>query len=1048
MISAHHAQASAVLPARLSSPRPPSLRRRSALLSLHASDNSDPEDHPVADPATAPADAMTDVDALVRGNAHLARTLQDRDDAVRHLSVLADSLHAKLADAEAAARAHRRTARALAAKLASHERVAAEERAALDHELAVLRDRHAKLLAALPGPGPPAPTGGGGGGGGMRSPLLAGRRSLSAPAVPPANVAVPPHTVDRGCQTLPPVPDPRVAKLEAHVAALAAAAAEAESVATENAHEAAGLRAQVDELLAAMETLREQNEGYRLLLEERTVRGEWHVDDWAMHAHATRLSAAVAVEPEVERNGGEEEEDDAYAAALAGGPAINVEVAGETLGSVWPPPDADDDPIIDASDATDLLALAPLRPTTHSLGSELARAAAVSDRDAQIAVLTSEVKALQLYISTILSRLLDPAHRIHSNHASPQSTTASLPSPPLVNRRFPPPPFIKASAAPRSSAGSSTTSLGSAGRGSAGPRAVLRASRALAKASSAAPLPWHAPRPGTPVAELGREMLSAAAVKAATMGEPEPVVVEEVGNDEDVAIPTPDAHADWVRRGIPHPTDVPAWPRASFTLEDDDDGEFDEEEEEIESARAGCVAPSPSPIPAMRPVVAATPAAPPMRRASHRRRTSVSSSASRGYRQQRRSTLLSPTRSLNRAGSRSSQQLDPVSAAVAAGNATSTTTGMEAALRIAAWFSGRRWSDAGSEVDEEEGDGEEDVEVLPVMARPRRFSQSSFSGLYGARDAGGRDPTFHVAETAPQPAPAWRADPAPSRAPVPPVLLHPTTAKPRPPSSVADSAVAPSSPGAVSDTTWRAASSRPASANYDAPVLPPPPDMVAPTPTTPRASGWFGSAIRRLTASSSTASTPTADDDAVRERALDAAIAAATAAAASAAGRRRGSVRGAWDAEPDDDDGDRGYHHHRGGMGTRVRPRLPTPIDEEVDEVVVPVPIVHHHHVGYDDQDDLDAVYGATMQDVGMALAEALEEEEEVPSPPRMEYARMVEEVGPPRLPPRRGSVVEADQGPQRADQGGGGAGKRKEPLLWRLFGGAGGRRRSTSTGG
>ncbi|KNE54211.1 hypothetical protein AMAG_00202 [Allomyces macrogynus ATCC 38327] len=151
-----------------------------------------------------------------------------------------------------------------------------------------------------------------------------------------------------------------------------------------------------------------------------------------------------------------------------------------------------------------------------------------------------------------------------------------------------------------------------------------------------------------------------------------------------------------------------------------------------------------------------------------------------------------------------------------------------------------------------------------------------------------------------------------------------------------------------------------------------------------------------------------------------------------------------WDANESefDDDGDRGYHH-RGGMGTRVRPRLPTPIDEEVDEVVVPVPIVHHHHVGYDDQDDLDAVYGATMQDVGLALAEALGEEEQ-PSPPRMEYARMVEE--PPRLPPRRGSVVEAEAS---AEQGGGGAGgKRKEPLLWRLFGGAGGRRRSTSTGG
>ncbi|KNE65104.1 hypothetical protein AMAG_10763 [Allomyces macrogynus ATCC 38327] len=447
------------------------------------------------------------------------------------------------------------------------------------------------------------------------------------------------------------------------------------------------------------------------------------------------------------------------------------------------------------------LALAPLRPTTHSLGSELARAAAVSDRDAQIAVLSSEVKALQLYISTILSRLLDPAHRIHSTHASPQSTTASLPSPPLVNRRFPPPPFIKASAAPRSSAGSSTTSLGSAGRGSAGPRDVLRASRALAKASSAAPLPWHAPRPGTPVAELGREMLSAAAVKAATMGEPEPVV--ELGNDEDVAIPTPDAHADWVKRVVPRPTDVPAWPRASFSLEDD---EFDEEDE---SSIAGV-----------------TPLEPPMRRVSHRRRTSVSSSVSRGYRQ-RRSTLLSPTRSLNRGGSRSNQ-LDPVSAAVAAGNATSTTTGMEAALRIAAWFSGRRWSDAGSEDDEEEREGEENVEVLPVMARPRRFSQSSFSGLYAAgHDAGGRDPTFHVpAETAHPPAPAWRAArpgpvaPAASdpRPPVPPLLRTIAPSKPRPPSSVADSAVAPSSPGAASDTTtWRAAS-RPTSANYDPPL--------------------------------------------------------------------------------------------------------------------------------------------------------------------------------------------------------------------------------------
>ncbi|KNE65103.1 hypothetical protein AMAG_19429 [Allomyces macrogynus ATCC 38327] len=69
---------------------------------------------------------------------------------------------------------------------------------------------------------------------------------------------------------------------------------------------------------------------------------------------------------------------------------------------------------------------------------------------------------------------------------------------------------------------------------------------------------------------------------------------------------------------------------------------------------------------------------------------------------------------------------------------------------------------------------------------------------------------------------------------------------------------------------------------------------------------------------------------------------------------------------------------------------------------------------------------------------------EEEPSPPRMEYARMVVDVEPPRLPPRRGSVVEAEASGDQAGAGG----KRKEPLLWRLFGGAGGRRRSTSTGG
>ncbi|KNE59763.1 hypothetical protein AMAG_18417 [Allomyces macrogynus ATCC 38327] len=408
--------------------------------------------------------------------------LAARDDTIRQLTVQLDDQHEHAAGLDHALKASKRTLKALHAKLVSNEKVHAQERAALDHDLATLRDRCRRLHAHhhhLRSASPP-------------------RRSPSA--------GYPSKPTSRARGTQASFPDPRVAALtdanralerKLHETALnltlaQAALHNAESAAFDRAREAAAARSDVLEIQRSLESLREQNEGYKLLLEEKTLNGEWHVDDWAEHARNARLAVAVdrhvvdaRRQEELEGEGAEDmlgiDEGDLpdHDDPMEQWGAMEGEVAGESLGAFFgsnapdetptageslgaffgqsstpaPPNDAPattpaTEPAIPvATTAPANPAPVPTSPRTRcpadSLESELARAALNSENDAQIAVLNSEVKALQLYISTILTRIMDasPSDDEEHDHEPATSAAARARSASRLRRRISRPPL-------------------------------------------------------------------------------------------------------------------------------------------------------------------------------------------------------------------------------------------------------------------------------------------------------------------------------------------------------------------------------------------------------------------------------------------------------------------------------------------------------------------------------------------------------------------------------------------------------------------------------
>ncbi|KAJ3362863.1 hypothetical protein GGF32_005264 [Allomyces javanicus] len=493
---------------------------------------------------------------LIATNGILKRELAARDDTIRQLTVQLDDQHEHAAGLDHALKASKRTLKALHAKLVSNEKVHAQERAALDHDLATLRDRCRRLHGGIhlnrdaspvnddagysssgwttatstspidaegsddgrmsrantttpeppsdgdapwasgtPPPVPPLPAG-------TPPPHHAHHHHLRS-ASPPrrsSSAGYPSKPTSRARGTQASFPDPRVAALtdanralerKLHETALnltlaQAALHNAESAAFDRARDAAALRSDVLEMQRSLESLREQNEGYKLLLEEKTLNGEWHVDDWAEHARNARLAVAVdrhVVRQEVGDNGAEDtlgiDEGDLpdHDDPMDQWGAMEGEVAGESLGAFFGGNAPEETPPVGESLGAFFGSSAPAPPTTDapttvpatepaapaaptssdpapgatsprprcpadSLESELARAALSSENDAQIAVLNSEVKALQLYISTILTRIMDasPSDDEEHDHEPASSAAARSRSVSRLRRRISRPP--------------------------------------------------------------------------------------------------------------------------------------------------------------------------------------------------------------------------------------------------------------------------------------------------------------------------------------------------------------------------------------------------------------------------------------------------------------------------------------------------------------------------------------------------------------------------------------------------------------------------------
>ncbi|KNE71815.1 hypothetical protein AMAG_20449 [Allomyces macrogynus ATCC 38327] len=724
---------------------------------------------------------------LIATNGILKRELAARDDTIRQLTAQLDDQHEHAAGLDHALKASKRTLKALHAKLVSNEKVHAQERAALDHDLATLRDRCRRLHGGihLNRDASPVHDDAGYSSSGWTtatsgSPIDAdgsddGRMSRAntttpeppsdgdalwaagAPPVPPLPDGTPPpphhaHHHHHLRSTSPPrrspsagypskptsrhrstqasFPDPRVAALtdanralerKLHETALnltlaQAALHNAESAAFDRARDAATLRSDVLEMQRSLESLREQNEGYKLLLEEKTLNGEWHVDDWAEHARNARL--AVAVDRHVVRQDevGDDRAEDTLGIDEGDVPdhddpmdqwgAMEGEVVGESLGAFFggnapdeaspvgeslgaffgpsaPVPPTADAPTTSSAPEPAVAAAAPADPApdatsprprcpADSLESELARAALNSENDAQIAVLNSEVKALQLYISTILTRIMDasPSDDEEHDHDPAASAAARARSASRLRRRISRPPGRRGTSSkptpvaaaqsdrrteskrPPLAAGLMTSPHGLL-RSNDDPEAnALESSLALAKRS--APLPsllgnWRTPN--------GSAAPSPAASRRSSTGH------SHLGP----LVDAPSAQA----------ADAPAELAAEHYFRPaESELSFDDPNALATVTPPPSIAvppPPPSRAPTTREPSPAAQPAPPSRTASTTRRRGSSRTRWR---------TRSPVRHAD----------STTAAGAAAVDKDATGSGMEAALRIAAWFSGRQWA--------------------------------------------------------------------------------------------------------------------------------------------------------------------------------------------------------------------------------------------------------------------------------------------------------------------------------------------------------------------
>ncbi|ORZ31464.1 hypothetical protein BCR44DRAFT_1442392 [Catenaria anguillulae PL171] len=235
-----------------------------------------------ASPGTAHSSIATQLAEMRDENETLKRSLILQSQASHSLASQIDDLESRLHGAESAARTATANARSLAAKLTDQARLWALERAALEAELETTHEKMARLRAT--------------------SPVSIGAVGSTVPRPPRS-----PHQHPGGeglgqvsaCQkheqtiakliTTQRQLERQVEELTTTLRMTQSAHSSALTLAREKSSLADTLAHDLDELHAVISELRDQNEGYRLLLEERTLRGEW---SWASGASSTSRTAS------------------------------------------------------------------------------------------------------------------------------------------------------------------------------------------------------------------------------------------------------------------------------------------------------------------------------------------------------------------------------------------------------------------------------------------------------------------------------------------------------------------------------------------------------------------------------------------------------------------------------------------------------------------------------------------------------------------------------------------------------------------------------------
>ncbi|KAI9220878.1 hypothetical protein BC828DRAFT_438629 [Blastocladiella britannica] len=403
-----------------------------------------------------------------------------------HLLAALDDMHARLSDSDRERSVAMAAARTGAAQLVSREKLWAMERAALEQELADTRDRLARVAARSSSPAVQLRHGGAASRRtAIRSVSMGPSIDAAATGAAASDQLVPRDRYDRAVAAQR-LMQRRVDELATALHTAHSALTVAETRARAQVTTVEALHRDLAEVNAVLAALRDQNEGFRLLLEDRTLRGEWSVDDWLqlrspVVGAGSSVSGRGSADPSPIRRRKsrmmlrrKESALSLRAGSSKGSGSLSAELARAQQQQQHEMDQTEIAPVVAAAaeedesggghDPASDSAVEPDRPTTHPEGGSSSEptspvpiplrsavaisssashhggsggllsssqasttipfddndgyssddldadvAAALDAKNSELATMRSEIKALQLYISTILSRILTRA---------------------------------------------------------------------------------------------------------------------------------------------------------------------------------------------------------------------------------------------------------------------------------------------------------------------------------------------------------------------------------------------------------------------------------------------------------------------------------------------------------------------------------------------------------------------------------------------------------------------------------------------------------------